>query len=67
MKASELRIDRVNRGCTIRQHAEAIGVPAHVLKYAERGGRPTPENAKRIADFYGVKVTDIWPVEERAA
>lgn len=64
MNASELRVDRINRGKSIRQHADDIGVAPHVLKYAERGGRPAHENAKKIADFYEVQVTDIWPVPE---
>lgn len=65
--AARLRVDRVNRGKSIEAFAAEIGVKPHVLKYAERGGRPQPESAKVIADFYETKVTDLWPVEERSA
>jgi lambda repressor-like predicted transcriptional regulator len=58
-----LRVERLNSGKTIRARAEEIGVKSHVLRYAEQGGCPRPEQAKRIADFYGVKVTDLWPID----
>lgn len=58
-----LKAERMNRGLSRTAAAKVIGVPSHVLRYAERGGCPHLENAKVIADFYGVKVTDIWPAE----
>lgn len=61
-----LEAARLNMGLTARDAAKQIGVPDHVLRYAETGGRPRPAAAKRIADFYGVKVTDIWPVGDEA-
>jgi DNA-binding XRE family transcriptional regulator len=58
-----LKVERLNRGLGIPDAAAAIGIPDHVLRYAEKGeGQPRPETAKLIADFYGVRVTDIWPV-----
>ncbi len=55
--------ERLNRGQSTRAAAEAIGVSRGTLERAERGERPQPELAKKIADHYGVKVTDIWPIE----
>lgn len=54
---------RFNRGLSLRAAAEEIGVSEDVLMRAEGGTRPFPANAKRIADFYNVQPTDIWPVE----
>lgn len=61
-----LEAERLNRGLTAKDAAKKIGIPDHVLRYAERGGRPVPATAKLIADFYRVQVTDIWPVQEPA-
>jgi lambda repressor-like predicted transcriptional regulator len=56
---------RLNRGLSLRQAAEQIGIHRRTLDRAERGDSVHPGNAKLIADFYGVRVTDIWPVEPR--
>lgn len=61
----DLRAARQNRGLTLREAAQQTGVEFTALQRAERGSRPYPATAKQIADFYGVKVTDIWPVEVR--
>jgi lambda repressor-like predicted transcriptional regulator len=44
-----------------------MGLARGTLERAERGDSVHPGTAKVIADFYGVKVTDIWPVEDRTA
>ncbi len=59
-----LEVDRLNKGLSLRAAAKAIGISASVLVRAEEGTMPRPESAKAIADFYGYKVTDIWPVAE---
>lgn len=61
-----LEAERLNMGLTAKAAAKRIGIADHVLRYAETGGRPRPATAKKIADFYGVRVTDLWPVEEAA-
>lgn len=58
-----LKAERLNRGLSVNDAAEVIGVPPHVVRTAESGVQPRPETAKRFADFYGCRVTDIWPVE----
>lgn len=64
----DLRKERINRGLSGRQAAKEMGVEPDTLARAERGeGVPHPRNAKLIADFYGVKATDLWPVAERKA
>lgn len=59
-----IEAERLNLGLTAKDAAKKIGIPDHVLRYAETTGQPRPATAKKIADFYGVKVTDIWPVGE---
>lgn len=59
--------ERINRGLSLAQAAFEIGIARGTLVKAESGEMPSPANAKRIADFYGCKVTDIWPVPRVAA
>lgn len=64
MPAVNLTAERLNRGLSVRQAAEEIGVTPNTLARAEGGEfQPHPSNALKIADFYGYKVTDIWPLE----
>jgi transcriptional regulator with XRE-family HTH domain len=62
-----LEEERVNRGLSLNQAAGEIRVARNTLAAAEAGGRIRPASAKAIADFYGYRVTDIWPVEEQPA
>lgn len=59
-----IRAARLNKGLSSREAAEAIGVTQAILLRAEGGEGVRPRHAKRIADFYGCQVTDIWPVDE---
>lgn len=62
-----IEAERLNRGLSVSDAATTIGVARGTLLKAERGEVVWPPLAKRIADFYGVRVTDIWPVEDRSA
>lgn len=63
-----LRTERLDRGLSVRAAARLIGVSHRIVLEAESGARvPHPHNAKKIADFYGLRVRDIWPVKEAAA
>lgn len=64
-----LKGERVNRGLTVETVCARLRIKPGSYRYYERtGGMPRdPAVAKRIADFYKVKVTDLWPVEEVAA
>lgn len=63
----DLRAERLNRGLTLSAAAEQMGLAsARALQRVEAGETtPYPQNALKIASFYGYKVTDIWPVEPR--
>lgn len=62
-----LKAERLNRGLSVKAAAEQIGIPEHTVWTSETGIQPRPETAKRIADFYEVKVTDIWPIDGEVA
>lgn len=59
-----LTAERMNKGLSRRQAADAIGIARATLIAAEEGRSIHAGSAKAIADFYGCKVTDIWPVDE---
>lgn len=55
---------RLDRGLSVRQAAEQIGVAAGTLAQAETGERqPHPGSALKIAVFYGLAVTEVWPLQ----
>ncbi len=58
---------RADAGYSVRGAAREMGLARGTLERAERGESIHPATAKLIADFYGVKVTDIWPVDDREA
>lgn len=63
-----LRAERLNRGLSANRAAGEMGLNSKtILLSAENGNGVHPENAKKIADFYGYQVTDIWPLPEEAA
>jgi transcriptional regulator with XRE-family HTH domain len=64
----DLKAERLNRGLSLDALSEAIGVPKSTLARAESGGpQPNARNAFALADFYGFKVTEIWPLPEKAS
>jgi hypothetical protein len=56
-----LKTLRIDRGLSIRQAAKAISVGEMVIRYAEQGGQPWPQHKLKIATFYGLKPSDLWP------
>lgn len=59
--------ERLNRGYSRRQLAAEIKVPENTLKRIEEGMPIRPAAAKKVADFYGYKVTEIMPVRAATA
>lgn len=66
-----LRNLRLDRGLTVERASLALGVKPHSWRYYERtGGMPRdPEVAKRIAEFFGLRVSEVWTAgpEEKAS
>lgn len=61
-----IRSARLDKGLSIRAAAKKIGVTEDILLRAENGATPRPAAAKKIADFYSLTVTEIWPVKAAA-
>ncbi len=62
-----LTAERLNRGLSLAGAARDIGVHRATLTALEGGARVHPESAKKIADYFGCKVTDLMPLEDVAA
>jgi len=62
----DLKAERVNKGLSLDALAASIDVPKSTLARVEGGSHPRVETAFKIADFYGYKVTDIWPLDSKA-
>jgi ribosome-binding protein aMBF1 (putative translation factor) len=63
----DLKTARLNAGLSIRGLAREIDVPEQSIRRFEAGDSGLhPANAKRIADRFGVQVTDLLPVKEAA-
>jgi transcriptional regulator with XRE-family HTH domain len=60
-----LEAERINRGMSRADLAGVLGISAEAVRNIELGARPRPRTAKKIADLYGVKVTDLWPIEDQ--
>ena len=53
---------RMNEGLSIRALSKEVGVHQHAIRRLENGeGGVLPATAKKIADRFDVKVTDILP------
>lgn len=61
----DLRSARLNRGLSVRRAADEIGVARATLRRLEDGRSVHPATAKQIADYFGVQVTDLMPIEDR--
>lgn len=60
-----IAVERVNRGLTQSDLAEAIAVSPKTIANIEAGHRPSPRVGKKLADYLGCKYTDLWPIDPR--
>lgn len=63
----DLAAERVNRGHSLKSLAKELGIHSNSLAALERGESVHPATAKKVADYFGIKVTDLMPVERSAA
>lgn len=56
-----LRDMRRDRGLTVEQAATEMGISKQALSTIELGRVPTAPVAFRVAGFYGLRVTEVWP------
>lgn len=68
MTGDQMRLARINQGYSIRGLAKHLGIHEQTVRRLERGEAVHVANAKVVADFYDVKVTDLMPhlLEEAA-
>lgn len=57
---------RLNRGMTQRELAAECGVALTTIQRLESGLTASPRNAKKVADFFEIQVTDLLPLAEAA-
>jgi plasmid maintenance system antidote protein VapI len=67
MTGYDIKAGYLNAGYSRRAFAEHVDVPEQSLRRLEGGNGISPAYAKRIADFFGVQVTDLMPIERQAA
>lgn len=58
---------RFDAGLTPEELGAKIGISGRTIRRIEAGHVPGPAVAKKIADHFKVKPSDIWPVEKAAA
>jgi transcriptional regulator with XRE-family HTH domain len=63
----DLRAERIRRGLTLPQLADAAGIPYTSARRVERGLRIREDTAKQLADYLGVDPIDVLPEEVQAA
>lgn len=67
MTAEQFRLDRENRGLSQKGMADLMGVTEDVVRSLEAGRLPQPANRLKVAEFYKTTITDLWPLDDRAA
>jgi hypothetical protein len=58
---------RVNRGHTIRSLSAELEIDWRTLTRLEEGKPIHPAKALVVAEYFGVQVTDLMPIEPQAA
>jgi len=67
MTYQDVRAAYLNEGMSRREFARLLDMSSDVIRRLEEGRGITPSNAKKIADHFGLKVTDLMPLENEAA
>lgn len=62
-----VREERIRRGLTRPQMAEAVGIPYKTLQRAEHGNPIREDNAKLLADFLGCEPIEFVEPDRSAA
>jgi transcriptional regulator with XRE-family HTH domain len=63
--ARRLRERRINAGLTQAELAERADVSEAVIRRAELGAVPRPAAQAKIAAYFGLRATELWPVDEQ--
>lgn len=65
-KAFDLRAAYENEGFSRRSFAKHLDVHEHTIRRLEQRRGVHPANAKKVADHFGLRVTDLMPEEVAA-
>ena len=57
---------RVNEGLSPNALAYRAGVSGNTVRIAEAGFPPSPRVQFAIAEVFGLRPLDLWPIEEQA-
>jgi DNA-binding XRE family transcriptional regulator len=57
---------RYDEGLSPEELGEACHISGRTIRRIEEGAKPSPRVAKKLADHFSVKPSDIWPVETTA-
>jgi DNA-binding XRE family transcriptional regulator len=60
---AELRFDE---GLTPEELGEKCHISGRTIRRIEEGTKPSPRVAKKLADHFKVKPSEIWPVDAEA-
>lgn len=60
----DLTTVRLNAGYSIKSLARELDIHEHAIRRLEAGEGVHPATAKKIADRFGVQVTDLMPVDD---
>lgn len=58
---------RFDAGLTPEELGEEVGVAGRTIRRIEDGHRPGPAVAKKLADRFQIKPSDLWTIEKEAA
>lgn len=58
-----LRTARLNRGLSRRKAAIEIGIAPQTYRRLENGDPVSPAKALKVAEYFGVEVTDVMPAD----
>ncbi len=61
----KLRALRINEGLSPNALAARAGVSGNTIRLAEDGFLPTPRVQHAIAEVFGMRPLDLWPIEDQ--
>lgn len=59
--------ERLNRGLSQSKIAKEIGISKSAWGRLENGESVGPRNALKVAEYFDLTVTELWPIQSKAA
>lgn len=63
-RLTELRVDA---GLSPNDLGALLGISGNSIREAEKGANTHPRHKLQIADYFGLRPTDIWPIDGKRA